>query len=213
MPVTILLVEDRSSVREHLKSLLEDEVKIIGEATNGKEAMEQLKRLKPNVVIMDINMPVMGGIEATRKIKQNYPNTKVLVLSMHDHESLLELLDAGADGYVLKNSPKEELVFAIHKLAKNGKYIGSEFTMSVLSRFRKEARSVPKKQKESIDLSDRELEILHMIAQGMTNVEMARKLFLSVRTVESHRKKILEKTRTTNTATLIRYAAENGLLY
>jgi DNA-binding NarL/FixJ family response regulator len=214
MPITVLLVEDRNSVRQNLKNLLRDEMRIIGEATNGKEALEQLKHLKPDIVVMDIEMPVMDGIEGTRQIKKQYPGIKILILSMHDHESLLELLDAGADGYVLKNSPKEELIFAIKKIARDGIYIAPELTLSILSRYRSQRKTVPVKQKKkSIDLSERESEILQMIARGMTNVEMADKLFLSVRTIESHRKKMLEKTRTTNTATLIRYAAENGLLH
>lgn len=215
MPVNIFLVEDHDIVRHGIKSLLEDEseVNVIGEANNGAKAIELLKDLEPDVILMDMNMPVMNGLECTRFLKQQSPAIRILILSMHDHESyLIDMLDAGANGYVLKNASKEELLFAIKKVANDGMYMGPEFTMSMLAKY-KSAGGLGFKQPDSnVQLSEREKEVLKYISEGFTNTEMANKLFISVRTVETHRKKLLEKTGTTNVATLIKYAVENRLI-
>lgn len=214
MPVNIFLVEDHDIVRQGIKALLEDEgkVRIIGEAGNGAKAIEQLKDLQPDVVLMDMNMPVMNGLECTRFLRKQYPGIRILILSMHDHESyLIDMLDAGAQGYILKNASKDELLFAIKKVANDGMYMGPEFTMSMLAKYKSEGGFGFKKQDHAINLSDRENEVLKYISEGFTNTEMANKLFISVRTVETHRKKLLEKTGTTNVATLIKFAVENRL--
>lgn len=215
MPVKIFLIEDHELVRQGIKALLEDETDIIvtGEASNGEEALQKLKTEKPDVVLMDMNMPVMNGIECTRQVRHLHPDIKVLVVSMHDHESyLLEMLSMGADGYILKNSSKEELVFAIKRIAAGTMYIGSEFTLNILARYAVEKSNVPAVSTATIELSDREKDVLELIAEGLTNVAISNRLFTSVRTIETRRKKLLEKTGTNNTATLIRYAVQNGLI-
>jgi DNA-binding NarL/FixJ family response regulator len=215
MQIRILVTEDHEIVRHGIRALLENdpEISIIGEAANGSEALEKIKQLKPDVVLMDVNMPVMNGLECTRLAKQQFPHVKILVVSMHNEESfLIDLLDAGADGYLLKNSSKADLTFAIKKTMDQGMYISHEFTLSMLDKY-KAVTGVPKKEKIDVRLSPREMEVLHLIAEGLTNIEIANKLFTSRRTVETHRKRLLEKTHTTNTATLIRFVVQNEIIH
>jgi two-component system, NarL family, response regulator NreC len=211
----VLLVEDHDIVRQGIRSLIESEsgIEIAGEARNGEEAVEKVKATDPDVIIMDMNMPVMSGLECTRKIKREFPGKKVLILSMHDHENyLIDMLDAGADGYILKNSNKDELLFAIRKVFNNGIYMGPEFTMSMLAKYKAAAGFINATKKTEIRISDREMDVLQRIAQGKTNSQIAGELFTSIRTIETRRKNLLEKTGTTNTATLIRFAVLNGLV-
>lgn len=214
MAIKILLAEDQAIVREGLKVLLdsEPEVNVVAVASNGREVLDAIADTEVDIVIMEVNMPVMNGLTCTKQLKAKHPNVRVLILSVCDHESyLIDLLDAGADGYILKSSTKEELLFAIHKVSNDGTYIGPEFTMNLLNR-KKEERKESDEINHPNKLTAREMEVLELIAQGMTNAEMAAKLFISVRTIETRRKKILEKTGTTNTATLIKYAILNGLI-
>ncbi|MBA3665049.1 MAG: response regulator transcription factor [Bacteroidetes bacterium] len=215
MSVNIFLVEDHDIVRQGIRALLNDEsgITVVGEACNGAEALTKLKHLTPNVVLMDMNMPVMGGLECTRKLKISHPDLKVLVLSMHDHEShLIDMLDAGAQGYIVKNTSKDELVFAIKKVAGNGVYMGPEFTLNMLAKYKAASGFIGNTPKISIPITEREKDVLNLIAEGLTNTEMAQKLFTSVRTIETRRKNLLTKTGTTNTATLIKFAVLNGLV-
>ncbi len=211
MPVKVFLVEDHEIVRQGIKALLDGEPDIIvtGEASNGIEMLKRLDSGLPDVVLMDMNMPEMSGVECTTEVKKKYPGVKVLILSMHDHESyLVDMIYAGADGYILKNSSREELLFAIRKVANEGVYISSEFALNMLAKHKRDTRrTLP-----PVVLSDREMDVLVLIAEGHTNTEIADKLFTSVRTIETRRKNLLDKTGTTNTATLIRYAVLNGLV-
>lgn len=212
MPVKVFLVEDHEIVRQGIKALLEGEPDIIvtGEAPNGIEMLKRLESGQPDVLLMDMNMPEMSGVECTTEVKKKYPGVKVLILSMHDHESyLVDMIYAGADGYILKNSSREELLFAIRKVANEGVYISSEFALNMLAKHKRDTR---KQASPPVVLSDREMDVLVLIAEGHTNTEIADKLFTSVRTIETRRKNLLDKTGTTNTATLIRYAVVNGLV-
>ncbi|HEY1040913.1 MAG TPA: response regulator transcription factor [Bacteroidia bacterium] len=213
MSIKVFLIEDHEIVRHGLRALLNgDEIEIVGEASNGIEALEKFEQVTCDLVLMDMNMPGMNGIECTKELKKKYPHVKILILSMHDHDSyLINMLDAGADGYILKNSSKEELLFAIKKIVNNGIYIGSEFTLGMLEKYKMQQVSLQTK-KTSIKLTEREQEVLELMAKGYTNLEMAQKLFNSVRTIETRRKKLLEKTGTTNTATLIHFATLHGLI-
>jgi DNA-binding NarL/FixJ family response regulator len=213
MPVKILLVEDHDIVREGIKVLLESEKDafVIGEARNGEEALEKMRKSRPDVVLMDINMPVMNGIECTRQIRREFPETKVLVLSMYDHESyFIEMLESGANGYLVKNASRDELLFAIKKIVNEGVYFGPEFTLNMLAKYK--AATGHSSARTDVKLTDREMDVLRLIAMGYTNTEMAKTLFTSVRTIETRRKKLLDKTGTTNTATLIKFAVLNGLI-
>jgi two-component system nitrate/nitrite response regulator NarL len=214
MSVKVLLVEDHEIVRQGVRSLLEGEagIEISGEANNGEEAIKICEEKNPDVVLMDMNMPVMNGLECTRVLNEKMPFVKVLILSMHDYENyLIDMLDAGADGYVLKTASKDELVFAIKKINSGSIYISPEFTLAMLQKY-KSGLSTFKKEESNVTLSQGEGQVLSLIAEGCTNTEMANRLFISVRTVESRRKRLLRKTGASNSATLIKYAIKHGLV-
>lgn len=214
MAVKIILIEDHAIVRQGVRSLLENEpgIEIIAEASNGHEALELCRNSTVDLALMDFNMPVMNGLECTRQLKKEFPDIKVLILSMHDFENyLIDMLQAGANGYILKNSSRNELILAIKHVAEGGTYIGSEFTLSMLEKFKSGTNLLSVKE-PNIPLSEGEGQVLELIAEGLTNIQMANKLFISVRTIEARRKKLLEKTGTTNTATLIKFSIKNGLL-
>jgi two-component system response regulator NreC len=214
MTLKMLLVEDHDIVRQGVRSLIENEpgIEIVAEAGNGQAALEICRQMKIDVVLMDINMPVMGGLECTRLMKKEFPEIKILVLSMHDFENyLIDLLQAGANGYILKNSCNRELAFAIRQVANGGMYIGPEFTLSILDKI-KNGVNLLGYQGPAISLSEGEAQVLELIGEGLTNIQMANRLFISVRTIESRRKKLLEKTGTTNTATLIKFSIKHGLI-
>jgi DNA-binding NarL/FixJ family response regulator len=213
--INILLGEDHKILREGIKSLLKDEpgISVVAEASNGQEAIEKLSDGKANLAILDINMPIMDGLEATRFISENYANTKVIILSMLDHEKyLLKGFEAGAKGYILKNSGREELLFAIKKIMNGEFYICSEIAYTLMDRIKENIGPALSDNQYKIELSDREMEVLGYIAEGLTNNEIADKTFTSRRTVETHRKNLIEKTKTKNTASLIKYAITSKLI-
>lgn len=210
LQIKIFLVEDHEIVRQGLKALLESQCTVIGEASSGVEAIEKLEQGLPDILLMDMNMPIMNGAECARVLKQKYPEVKILILSMHDDAGyLLDSLRAGADGYILKNSSTDELVLAIRKVAKGEKFISTELIVNILDNFKHQPE---KKTEIPLDITGREMDVLKLIGEGFTNSEIADKLFTSVRTIETRRKNLLEKTKTTNTATLIKFAVKNGLL-
>jgi DNA-binding NarL/FixJ family response regulator len=212
--ITIILADDHKLIRDGVKSLLADEpsITIAGEVANGKELLDVLSRRPADVILMDINMPVMDGYEATRQIRENYPGTQVLVLSMNDHEKYVsQMFEAGALGYILKNTGRDELVHAIRMVAGGHKYLSADIGVNLLNKASQNLTK-PVGPKETGELSKREMEVLHLIAEGFTNAEIADKLYTSKRTVESHRQNLLEKTHCNNTATLIRYAVAKGLI-
>jgi DNA-binding NarL/FixJ family response regulator len=215
MTIKVLLVEDHDIVRQGISALLENdqEIEVVGEAFNGADALQKIRKLQPDVILMDMNMPVMNGLECTIQVKKEFPSKKVLILSMHDHESyLIDLLDAGADGYLLKNTSKDELRFAIKKVANHGMYMGPEFTLNMLAKYKASNSYLSPSVNTNHGITEREMDVLKLVAEGKTNNEIARELFTSVRTIETRRKNLLDKTSTTNTATLIRYAIKNGII-
>jgi two-component system, NarL family, response regulator NreC len=215
MGIKIFLVEDHDIVRQGIKILLKNNegIEIVGEARHGEEALRKLNHVKPDIILMDLNMPVMNGIECTKRVRQYFPDIKVLVLSMHDHENyLIDMLEAGADGYILKNTCADELVFAIKKIINGGMYMSPEFTLAMLSKYKSAKAQLGKQSVIDVKLTDREMDVLQLVAEGLTNTEMAHRLFTSVRTIETRRKKLLDKTGTKNTATLIKFALQNGLI-
>jgi DNA-binding NarL/FixJ family response regulator len=215
MGVRVFLVEDSDIVRLGIKTLLNtaDGTEVIGEARNGKDALKQLKVLRPQVLLMDMGAESKDCLDCTRKIRKEYPLLKVLILATEDDENQhLGILEAGANGYILKSTSKEELVFAVKKIARDGIYMGTELTLDLLAKYKAAIGFIKSKPKLNIKISDREMDVLKLIGEGLTNAEMAKKLFTSVRTIETRRKKLLEKTGTTNTATLIRFAVLNALI-
>ena len=184
----VLIVDDHGIVRAGIRSLLEDDTsrEVVGEAEDGKEAIEKAKQLKPDLVLMDIAMPEMNGIEATRRIKEEFPNICVLILTMHDDEEFFfPALRAGASGYVVKEAEPKELLHAIQVVVGGDVFLSPPVTKSVLKAlFATKDKAEDEKHEK---LTAREKEILRLAAGGQTNREMAQTLFLSIRTVEKHR--------------------------
>lgn len=212
--IKILLAEDHKILRDGIKSLLKDEpeISVVGEARNGKEAIDILLGTDVNIAILDINMPVMGGLETAQYIKDNFGETKTLILSMMDDENyLLKGFEAGATGYLLKSTGRDELLFAINKVASGECYICSEIACALMDRV-KEQLSNEVDDNDPIDFSDREMQVLELMAEGMTNAEIADKICASRRTVETHRKNLIEKTSSKNTASLIKYAITRRII-
>lgn len=209
--VKVVLVDDHKLFRNGLSTLLkaEKEIEITGEAENGKEFCKLLQKTMPDVVLMDIEMPVMNGIEASHLAIQMYPDLKIVTLSMYgEEEYYLKMIEAGAKGFILKNSGIDEVVKAI-KTVYNG---GTFFSQEVLYNVVKNIQEVKKDKTPAIKLSNRENEILHLICKGFSNQEIAEELNISKRTVDKHRANILDKTNTHNTASLVMYAVENKLI-
>jgi DNA-binding NarL/FixJ family response regulator len=204
-----LLVDDHAMVRKGFRMILEAQadMEIAGEAGNGREAVELAERLHPDVVVMDVAMPELNGIEATRRIAASSPHTRVLALSMHkDSVYVREILRAGARGYLLKDSIDTDLLNAVRSVAKGDGYISPGVSDAVLSDYRRHVT-------DPLDLlTSREREVLQMIAESKTNKEIAVALNLSIYTVEAHRGKIMEKLNLHSTGELVRFAVRHGLV-
>lgn len=211
--IRVLLADDHPLVRSGLIALLEPlkEFHIVGEAGDGSEAVALTKKLRPDVVVIDLSMPVMSGVEATKIIRDEVPASKVLVLTMHENEEyVFQILRSGAGGYILKNCSREELAAAIRAVSKGEKFFSPKVSeMMVQAYLRKaEARETRLVDPAETPLTPREREVLGCVAEGMTNQEIAEKLFISARTVETHKTNIMQKLGIEDTAKLIRYAVE-----
>lgn len=208
--IRVIIAEDHDILREGLQVLLSEEptIKVVADAPNGKVLLDYLETTPADLVLMDINMPVMNGFEATKIISREYSHIKVLVLSMLDHPYYYEqMTGAGAKGYVLKSCGKKELIHAIREVAAGRKYVSKE----ILDNCGNDSGPSSHKPPE-IKLTKRETQILEMLAEGLTSKEIAERIFLSKRTVESHRRALLEKTKCKNSNVLIRYAISHGML-
>ena len=208
--IKILIADDHKIVRDGIITMLEDydEIQIIKEASSGEEAIELCDE-DIDLVIMDLNMGEMGGIEATKKIREKYPETKVLALTMmRDDQKIREMVQAGAAGYIFKNSGIEDLVEAIETVMKGELYFSDQAVYSLVMNKQGEKKE---KDHEETDLTEREIEVLDLICREFTNPEIAEKLYISVRTVDAHRRNLLQKTGARNTAGLVRYAIKHNL--
>lgn len=207
--IRILLADDHAVVRQGFRMILaaQPDMEIAGEAGNGREAVEQATALRPDIVVMDVAMPELNGIEATRRLAEALPHTRVLALSMHkDSVYVREILRAGARGYLLKDSPAEDLVAAVRAIASGEGYLSPGVSNSVLDDYRRHVSN-------PIDLlTSREREVLQMLAEGKTNKEIAGVLSLSVYTVDAHRGRIMEKLNLHSINELVRFALRNGLI-
>lgn len=216
--IKILLVDDHKVLRDGIRYTLSLQEKIpveIDEAENGREAVEMARQFNYDIIIMDIKMPDVGGIAATKEIIKYDKRAKILALSMHDEEyQIVKMIQAGARGYILKNIGSEELLKAIIKVSKGEKYYSSEVAIKLMGSYHDDIVERKPRQKKSYIgiLSKRELEILKLIANEYTNEQIAKKLFISKRTVDSHRQNMLNKTQSKNTAGLLRYAVKNNLI-
>ena len=207
--IRILLADDHAVVRQGFRMILaaHSDLEIVGEAGNGREAVELAATLRPDVVVMDVAMPELNGIEATRRLTAENPHTRVVALSMHkDSVYVREILRAGARGYLLKDSVADDLVAAVRAVANGEGYLSPAISNAVLDDYRKHVTN-------PIDLlSSREREVLQMLAEGQTNKEIATTLNLSVYTVDAHRGRIMEKLNVHSINELVRFAVRNGLI-
>jgi DNA-binding NarL/FixJ family response regulator len=208
MKIRIVIADDHRVMLDGIRALLRDVtgLEIVGDALNGEELMTQVRLHKPDVVLTDIQMPVKDGIQAAKEIHAEFPEVKILALTMLTESMFIKrMLEAGVAGYVTKNVDKDELVRVIHKVAKGEKHFSDEVTSKLMNSF-----STPSSSPADL-LTRREKEILKLIAQGLTDKEIAEKVFLSSLTVISHRKNILSKLGLKNKAEITRFAMENGL--
>ena len=207
--IKILLVDDHQVITDGLKSLLSQEpgMRISSTASNGKEALDVIKILSIDLILMDIDMPVMNGIDATRAIKEMGNPPKVIILSMHSEKGMIEeLIKMGVDGYLLKNSGKDEIITAIRKVMAGKKYFTSDITLSLLNNKTEVSADLPNDK-----LTTREIEILKLITDGFTNKEIGEQLYISHRTVDTHRTNMMRKIDVNNLAGLINYAIKHNL--
>ena len=217
--INILLVDDHTIVRDGIKATLKDQSNfiIIGEAVNGIEAIESVKQLNPDVVIMDITMPEMNGIDATMTISKKYPNSKVLILSMHDNETyILKSVEAGAYGYLLKDVDKAEFVKAINAVYNGEKYYNTAISSVLVTGYLNKVKQNDFQQStgtnDDYELTKREKGILKMITVGKNNREIADGLGISIRTIETHRANIMKKLKVKNAVELVRVALDDNIV-
>jgi DNA-binding NarL/FixJ family response regulator len=214
--IRVFIVDDHVLIRDGLRTLLAANplFEVVGEASNGQELLDQLPTVAADVVLLDLNMPVLDGLATTQRLRADYPHLRILLLSMMTHEHTIgEALAAGAHGYVLKNAGKYEVVAALQGVAAGKRYLCSEIGLSVLEKLLLLESGHPRPDAApGIGLTHREREILQLVAAGLTNQQIADQLFTSRRTVESHRQHLLEKIGVKNTPALVKYAVEQGLL-
>jgi len=211
--IRILVADDHTLLRNGIRALLEDEqdIAVVGEAEDGREAVRLVNLLKPNVVLMDIAMPLLNGLEATRQIKREHPEVKVLVLTMYDHEEYFrEMLESGAAGYIIKRAAANELVAAIRAVYNGEAVLSPAITRLLLEDYL--SHDVHKSENDANALSSREREVLQLIAEGKTSKEIAEILNLSVKTVQSHRTSLMQKLDLHDRGDLIKYAIQKKII-
>ncbi len=212
--IKLLVADDHKIFRQGIKKLLEEEsdMQVVGEAANGREAVKRATELKPDVVLMDITMSNLNGLEATRQIKKALPNAKVIMLTMHKNEEyVLQSFQAGASGYILKEGAVEELVSAIRSIHQDKSFLSPTISRTLIDAYLRK-RETGKTETPFDLLTDREREVLQLIAEGHTNREVAKSLFISVKTVEAHRAHIMQKLNIHDIAKLVKYAIQKGLV-
>jgi DNA-binding NarL/FixJ family response regulator len=214
----IILADDHAILRDGIRALLsaESDLDVVGEASNGAEVLAMLETTPADVVLMDVQMPVLDGFATMPELRQRFPEVRVLVLTMLDHENYVaRMMEAGALGYVLKNAAISEITHAIRTVAAGSPFLCTEIGLAMLQKA--VSQSTGHSTDEAFittgaDLTARELEVLKLIAEGLTNAEIADKLFTSKRTIETHRQNIIAKTQAKNTASLIKLAVSRGLI-
>ena len=211
--IRILIADDHTLLRQGIRSLIEDQadITVIGEAEDGHSAVQLAHTLRPNVVLMDIAMPLLNGLEATRQIKREHPEIHVLVLTMYEHEEYFQqVLEAGASGYILKRAAASELLAAIHAVYNGEAVLSPSITRMVLEDYLRMGNKA--KDAESDSLTGREREVLQLIAEGKTSREIAEILTLSVKTVQSHRTSLMQKLNLHDRGDLIKYAIQKKII-
>jgi two-component system response regulator NreC len=212
--IRVLLAEDHTIVRKGLRSLLDGEagIEVIGEAEDGREAIEKVQQLRPDVVLMDITMPGLNGLEATRQIKKRFPEVKVVVLTVHANEEyIFQILRAGASGYLVKQAAPTELLSAIQAAYRGESFLSPSISKKVIEEYIQQAEATA--EQDSYDqVTNRQREVLQLIAEGHSNREIAELLHISVKTVETHRANLMDKLDIHSTAELTQYAIRKGVI-
>jgi DNA-binding NarL/FixJ family response regulator len=212
--IGVLLVDDHTVVRQGLRALLqsEEDIEVIGEAENGRQAVVMARNTPPDVVVMDVAMPLLNGLEATRQILKSVPGSKVLVLTSYgDDECVQQLMQAGASGYLIKQTAANDLLKAIREVQRGNAF----FSPSIAKRLRdqcREAFTSGQPARKSGDLTSREAEVLQLIAEGFSNKQIASELGISIKTVEKHRQQVMNKLNIHDVAGLTRYAISKGMI-
>lgn len=210
----VVIVEDHQLFRDGIKSMLgkRDDIGIVGEAEDGIEAVKLIRKLKPDMVLLDLSMPKMGGISVLKEIKRELPDTRILLLTIHESDQhVLEAFDAGADGYCIKDSSRQELMIAVDSVLQGKTYISPGISDQVMEGFLSNRKRL--KKKTSWDtVTQREREVLKLVAEGYANKEIGDLLHISVKTVEKHRANLIEKLDLHNVAQLTVYAIQHGLV-
>jgi len=211
----VLLVEDHTIVRKGLRSLLDKEtgIKVVEEAEDGREAILKAEELHPDVVVMDIAMPGLNGLEATRQIKKRFPDIKIIILTMHANEEyILQSLKAGASGYLIKKAAPVELISAINAVHKGNSFLSPSISRMVIDEYIRRSKEISEGEEGFERLTVREREVLQLIAEGRKTREIAELLYISIKTVETHRAHIMNKLDIHSTAELTRYAIRKGII-
>lgn len=213
--VSILLADDHEVIRDGLKALLEKHkrFRVIGEASNGQEAIDKVGELKPDVLLMDITMPVLNGVQASAEVHKRYPKTKVVILSMHhDVDHITQCLENEVMGYVVKSQGGKEIIAALEMVSDGKKFFSEAVTKAIIEKYTENKNIHTSKKPLRIELTNREREIISFIAQGWTNQRIADSLFISFRTVETHRANLMRKLEAKNSVELVNKAREYNLL-
>jgi DNA-binding NarL/FixJ family response regulator len=211
--IKIILVDDHQMFRDGVKSILHDEqnIELVGEVGNGSDLYSLLESTQADMVITDISMPDISGIEVAKYISENFPDIKILILSMHVREDfIIKAIEAGANGYIPKDSSMNELLEAINTISKGQNYFNREISDTILKSFINQSR-LQKEAEKKESLTSRELEIIRNVVDGLTNKEIAEKLFISIRTVDSHKNNIMHKLNLKSSVELVKYAIKNKL--
>lgn len=212
--VKIVLADDHTVVREGFRSLLQEEksFEIVGEAENGQDAVRMVKRMEPDVVVLDIAMPILNGVQATHQIQKFNSRIKILILSMYkDEEYVREVFHAGAAGYILKQTSGSELIRAIKEVKRGNAYLSPTIATHLVTNYR-EIMKIGKTGRRQTGLTPRELEVLQLIAEGNSNKKIAAQLFISIKTVETHRQKVMDVLKIHDVAGLTRYAISKRII-
>lgn len=213
VPINILIADDHEIFRDGFRAMAKKfpELKIVGEADNGKDLVIMALKLNPDVILTDIKMPIMDGVQATRELLKSKPGINIIALSMFDEDNLIiDMLEAGAKGYLLKNANKEEIIDAIRSVNKDKTYYCKNTSEKLLQLIAK-SKFNPYKNRQKTDFSEREIEIIKLICDQYSNKAIAEKLSLSIRTIEGYRERIEEKMDVHNTAGIVVYAIKNGI--
>jgi DNA-binding NarL/FixJ family response regulator len=213
-PTTVILADDHEFLRDGLKAMFKKlkDVKLVSEASNGKELLEAVVSMTPDIVITDIKMPIMDGVQATAIIKEKFPATKIIAFSNYDEENLIvDMINAGADGYLLKNASKKELTQAITNVLAGKAYYCDSTSRKILTHFA-EYKPANSRREREIHFTKREKEVLKLVCKGMTNKEIGNELDISVRTVETHRQSIQDKTGLKSAVSIALFVSKLGYL-